>query len=279
MMKASAVAGSRLPRASPSRSKRVRLFFPTDAHNRQRLIHRLSRPVSSSAWGAAEHLALWESRATLLCRVATPLPFLSFPRRCQRDVKKSARPTRSAAASGTDAEGRIAKQPSQSRFNESRWQNRGTAQVSELRDPVFACGQQPPRFAAEVLNSLKCVVGRTYLRAKMATKREVLACLTAEELRGAVERCELEVQDRPSKERLIEAVAASKKATLADLLPDLPRERLKEICRELAPERFHFFIDALISRRCCSNRSDSAKLGVDGARRWERSGTVARIVR
>jgi type I restriction enzyme M protein len=64
----------------------------------------------------------------------------------------------------------------------------------------------------------------------MPSKRDVLAQLSREELISVVERFELEVSDRRKKDDLLEAVASSRKATLADVLPDLSRERLKELC-------------------------------------------------
>ena len=64
----------------------------------------------------------------------------------------------------------------------------------------------------------------------MPSKRDVLAQLSREELISVVERFELEVADRRKKDDLLEAVASSRKATLSDVLPDLNRERLKELC-------------------------------------------------
>jgi type I restriction enzyme M protein len=67
----------------------------------------------------------------------------------------------------------------------------------------------------------------------MAQKRDVLALLSRDELTGIVDRFELVVRDRRKRDDLIEAVAASRKATLAEVLPGLPRDRLKELCRTL----------------------------------------------
>ena len=67
----------------------------------------------------------------------------------------------------------------------------------------------------------------------MATKRDVLAHLTRDELLVVVDRFTLAVPDRRAKEGLVEAVAASKKATLAGILPGYARDRLKELCRAL----------------------------------------------
>lgn len=48
-----------------------------------------------------------------------------------------------------------------------------------------------------------------------------------------VDRFELAPKDRRTKDVLVESVAASRKATLAEILSDLSRDRLKELCRAL----------------------------------------------
>ncbi len=67
----------------------------------------------------------------------------------------------------------------------------------------------------------------------MPSKRDVLALLTRDELLVVVDRFELAPPDRRAKDGLVDTVASSKKATLAEALPDLPRDRLKDICRAL----------------------------------------------
>ena len=67
----------------------------------------------------------------------------------------------------------------------------------------------------------------------MPSKRSVLSLFNRDELIAVVEQYELFVQDRRVRELLIDSVATSKKATLVALLPELPRDRLKEICRGL----------------------------------------------
>jgi type I restriction enzyme M protein len=67
----------------------------------------------------------------------------------------------------------------------------------------------------------------------MAQKRDLLQLLARDELVAILDRFQLEVADRRAKDGLIEAVAASKKATLAEILPELSRDRLKELCRAL----------------------------------------------
>ena len=65
----------------------------------------------------------------------------------------------------------------------------------------------------------------------MPTKRAILSELTADELRANVEYYELAVYDRRVKAELVDALAVSRKARLDEILPDLPRDRLKELCR------------------------------------------------
>ena len=65
----------------------------------------------------------------------------------------------------------------------------------------------------------------------MLTKRAILSELNADELRANVEHYELAVHDRRIKTELVDALAASRKARLDEILPDLSRNRLKELCR------------------------------------------------
>ena len=65
----------------------------------------------------------------------------------------------------------------------------------------------------------------------MPTKRAILSELTTDELRANVEYYELDVYDRRVKTELVEALAGSRKARLDEILPDLSRNRLKELCR------------------------------------------------
>ena len=53
----------------------------------------------------------------------------------------------------------------------------------------------------------------------MTAKRDVLAHFTRDELLGVVAQFDLSVDDKRVKDQLIDAVAASKKATLAAILP------------------------------------------------------------
>ncbi len=65
----------------------------------------------------------------------------------------------------------------------------------------------------------------------MLTKRAILAELTSHELRAAIDGFGLEVEDRRVKTQLLDAVARSRKARIAEILLGLSRDRLKELCR------------------------------------------------
>jgi type I restriction enzyme M protein len=75
------------------------------------------------------------------------------------------------------------------------------------------------------------VNGLIYTPHPMPSKREILAELTKDELVSVVDQFDLSVSDRRKRDGLIEAVAASKKATLAEILPALQRDRLKALCQ------------------------------------------------
>ena len=65
----------------------------------------------------------------------------------------------------------------------------------------------------------------------MPTKRDVLSHMTRDELLAVVDRFELVPPDRRAKEGILERVAASKRATLPEILGAASRDRLKELCR------------------------------------------------
>jgi type I restriction enzyme M protein len=67
----------------------------------------------------------------------------------------------------------------------------------------------------------------------MPTKRDVLQHLKRDELLAAADRFDLEVSDRRARAVIADALASSRKSGLADILEDLSRVRLKEICRAL----------------------------------------------
>jgi type I restriction enzyme M protein len=60
----------------------------------------------------------------------------------------------------------------------------------------------------------------------MTQKRDALARLTRDEMNAVVDAFELTVTDRRKRDGLIDVIATSKKATLGEILPVLPRERL-----------------------------------------------------
>ena len=65
----------------------------------------------------------------------------------------------------------------------------------------------------------------------MPTKRAILAELTSHELRNAIDSYALQVDDRRVKTQLVGALARSRKARVAEMLQDLSRDRMKELCR------------------------------------------------
>ena len=82
----------------------------------------------------------------------------------------------------------------------------------------------------------------------MPTKRAILAELTAEELRASIDFYELAVADRRVKQQLIDALANSRKARIDEILQDLSRERLKELCRTFDFDDFGRKKENLVAR-------------------------------
>src|SRR6266446_8930064 len=70
-------------------------------------------------------------------------------------------------------------------------------------------------------------------RSAMVTMRNVLDLLSLDELLAAVDRLGVTVQHRRARAGLVHELTASKKVRLSDLLGFPPRERLRELCREL----------------------------------------------
>ena len=62
-------------------------------------------------------------------------------------------------------------------------------------------------------------------------KRAILAELTSHELRAAIDGFGLQVDDRRVKTQLVDALVRSRKARIGEILLDLSRDRLKELCR------------------------------------------------
>ena len=65
----------------------------------------------------------------------------------------------------------------------------------------------------------------------MPTKRTILAELNAGELRASADFYDLTVADRRVKPQLVDALACSRKARLNEVLQNLSRDRLKQMCR------------------------------------------------
>ena len=65
----------------------------------------------------------------------------------------------------------------------------------------------------------------------MPLKRSILDELTIDELRASLDYYELEVDDRRVKAQLADALARSRKARIGDVLYELSRDRLKQLCR------------------------------------------------
>ena len=67
----------------------------------------------------------------------------------------------------------------------------------------------------------------------MASKRALLELLSRDELLAAVDLFDVDVPDRRAKDGLVDALVASRKVSLAQVLADFPRDRLKDLCRSL----------------------------------------------
>ena len=65
----------------------------------------------------------------------------------------------------------------------------------------------------------------------MPLKRSILDELTIDELRASLDYYELEVDDRRVKAQVADALARSRKARIGDVLYELSRDRLKQLCR------------------------------------------------
>jgi type I restriction enzyme M protein len=98
----------------------------------------------------------------------------------------------------------------------------------------------------------------------MPSKRAVLEQLSRDELQAIVEQYELSVADRRVRDQLVEAVASSKKATLAELLPTLSRDRLKALCRALELDDSGREKAALVERLAGSSTSATPVKATNG---------------
>ncbi len=106
----------------------------------------------------------------------------------------------------------------------------------------------------------------------MPLKRQVLEELKRNELIAAVERFELPVADKRVRNLLIDALASSRKAKLTEILGDLKRDRLKELCRAFGLDdggrEKAVIAERLAEKRPTAARSDAPKgASARGARR------------
>lgn len=99
----------------------------------------------------------------------------------------------------------------------------------------------------------------------MSSKRAILELLTRDELLSAVDRFEVGVTDRRAKAGLVAAVGSSKKANVPEILADLSRDRLKELCRALELDDAGRDKSTLLERLAGATANGSAKSPGDGA--------------
>lgn len=92
----------------------------------------------------------------------------------------------------------------------------------------------------------------------MPSKRDVLEHLKRDELLAAVDRLGLTVEDRRLKGGLVDALAGAREAGIASILADLPRARLKELCRELGLDDSGREKALLVSRLAGEARAEPA---------------------
>lgn len=100
------------------------------------------------------------------------------------------------------------------------------------------------------------------------SKRAVLEQLTRDELLSTVARFDLPAPERRVRDQLIEVIASSKTVSLTTVLSDLPRDRLKEICRGLEVDDAGREKSALVSRLAApqvdvDETEDDSNLSVD----------------
>ena len=65
----------------------------------------------------------------------------------------------------------------------------------------------------------------------MPTIRAILEELSRDELLGVLDAYDLDVSDRRVKDQLVEVLATSEQVRADDILPSMPRARLKALCR------------------------------------------------
>ena len=96
----------------------------------------------------------------------------------------------------------------------------------------------------------------------MPTKRAILSKLTRDELRICVDYYELDVYDRRVRTELIDALAGSRRAPLDEMLWELSRDRLKELCRAFdlddSGRKKGDLVERLISRTAAPKKARDA---------------------
>lgn len=97
----------------------------------------------------------------------------------------------------------------------------------------------------------------------MPTKRQVIEHFTRDELLQGVDEHAIEVGDRRVKDKLIEALASSRKVALEALLTKLPRERLKALCAALDLDDSGREKAVLVGRLTGATSARSAKTEAD----------------
>ena len=96
----------------------------------------------------------------------------------------------------------------------------------------------------------------------MPTKRAILSKLTRDELRIYADYYDLDVYDRRVRNQLIDALAVARRAALDEMLWELSRDRLKELCRAFGLDdsgrKKADLVERLISRTAASRKARAA---------------------
>lgn len=92
----------------------------------------------------------------------------------------------------------------------------------------------------------------------MPTKRAILEQFSRDELLKVLDSYELSVADRRIRSDLVQAIAGSRRASIAEILSWLGRERLKEICRGLGIGDGGREKQAIVDRLCGADSSEVA---------------------
>ena len=113
----------------------------------------------------------------------------------------------------------------------------------------------------------------------MPTKRTILSELTRDELRDNVDHYGLDVDDRRVKSQLVDALTGSRKARLDEMLWDLSRDRLKELCRAVALDdsgrRKADLVERLIGPTAATRNADAVAGAAESTPTIERADSPA----